>query len=137
MRILHFLWGLAQGGAENLAVDLANEQCRKHEVTVLVANEAIDTVLAGRLSASVRLVHLKRPEGSRNPVWIARLLARIHALRPDVIHSHAGNLANLARLITAPLILTVHANNVRLPRSAAKFAAICCISRAVERGTKA
>lgn len=137
MRILHFLWGLAQGGAENLAVDLANEQCREHQVTVMVANQAIDSALAGRLSSSIRLVHLNRPEGSRNPLWILRMLAAIRALRPDIVHSHAGNLANLARFISAPLILTVHANNVRLPKQASKFAAICCISRTVEDDVRA
>lgn len=132
MRVLHFLWGLAQGGAENLAVDLANEQRRDHQVTVLVANEAIDNSLVGRLHSSVRLVHLKRPEGSRNPLWIARLLANIHSLRPDVVHSHANNLAALWRFISAPLVLTVHANNVQLSRHASRFSAICCISQAVE-----
>ena len=42
MKIIHFLWALDQGGAENLAVDLANEQSRNHEVVVLVANDRVD-----------------------------------------------------------------------------------------------
>ena len=132
MKILHFLWGLAQGGAENLAVDLANAQCREHQVTVLVANEGIDAALAGRLDTSIRLVHLKRPEGSRNPFSIARLLAAIHSSRPDIVHSHAHNLAALGRFIAAPLILTVHANNVQLSKHASRFSAICSISKSVE-----
>lgn len=137
MRILHFLWGLAQGGAENLAVDLANAHSHEHEVTVYVGNESIDAGLLHRLNSSIRFVHLKRPEGSRNPLWIARLLTCIHGLRPDVIHSHAGNLSTLASFIAAPIILTVHTNNVRLLKSASRFAAICCISSSVKEDIRA
>ncbi|UCV29979.1 glycosyltransferase family 4 protein [Ferribacterium limneticum] len=136
MRILHFTWGLAQGGSENLAVDLANEQCRNHQVMILVANEAIDTVLAGRLHPSIKLLHLKRPEGSRNPLWIIRMLAAINLFRPDVVHSHAHNLAAIGRFIFAPLVLTVHANHIQLSKHSTRFSAICCISRTVEEDVK-
>jgi glycosyltransferase involved in cell wall biosynthesis len=132
MKILHFLWSLAQGGAENLAVDLANEQCRNHQVVMLVANKSVDESVRRMLDPSVRFVHLGRPEGSRNPYWIVRLLTAIHWQRPDVVHAHASNLASLARFLATPLVLTVHANNVRVSPHAHRFSAICCISRSVE-----
>jgi len=132
MRVLHFLWCLNQGGAENLAVDLANEQCRAHEVSVMVANRETDAGVLRRLDPRVRFINIGRPEGSRNPWWVAKLLTNILAARPDVVHAHSSNFASLVPFISAPAVLTVHANNVQLSRHVGRFAAICCISRAVE-----
>ena len=131
MRIVHFLWGLANGGAENLAVDLANVQSGNHEVILLVANDRVEDSVKARISPAVRLVALGRPEGSRNPYWAARLLTSLHSLKPDVIHSHADNLANLGQFIAAPMILTVHDTNIKISAASKRFSAVCCISRAV------
>ena len=131
MKILHFLWALDQGGAENLVVDLANEQSRDHEVVLLVANNRVDPAVKSRLGPAVRFVCVGRPENSKNPYWIAYLLFLMYTLRPHVVHSHSDNLATLGRFIVAPLILTVHANNIRLSAQSCRFAAICCISAAV------
>lgn len=131
MKILHFLWSFSQGGAENLAVDLANEQCRDHDVVMLIANKAVDAGVQRRLDPNVRFIHLGRPENSRNPYWIAKLLVAMRIQNPDVVHAHSSNLASLAPFIGAPLVLTVHANGILLSRHAGQFSAICCISRAV------
>lgn len=131
MKILHFLWGLGNGGAENLAVDLANEQAREHDVMLLVANAKIDNFVKARVTPSVRLVCLGRPEGSRNPYWLVRLLYSLHLFHPDVVHSHDGDLATLAPFIAAPLVLTVHDTKIELPIVATRFSVVCCISETV------
>lgn len=131
MKILHFLWGLPNGGAENLAIDLANEQSRDHEVTLLVANENVDELVVSRIGPAVRYVCLGRPEGSRNPIWVVRLLLAFHRLRPDVIHSHADNLSRLGKFISAPIILTVHDTKIELSPTSTRFSMICCISESV------
>jgi len=133
MKIIHFLWALDQGGAENLAVDLANEQSRDHEVVMLVANDKVDHAVKSRLLPAVRFVCVGRPAASKNPYWIAQLLLVIQALRPQIVHSHSDKLASLGWLIAAPLILTVHANSIRLSAQSCRFAAVCCISRAVQQ----
>ncbi|MBE2260098.1 MAG: glycosyltransferase family 4 protein [Rhodobacteraceae bacterium] len=131
MRVLHFLWGLQKGGAENLAVDLANQQSLDHEVILLVGNDCVDPAVRGQLDRSVRFVHLGRPAGSRNPYWIIRLLLTIHRLRPEVIHSHTRDLALLGRFIFRPMIVTVHSINMDLARSLSRYTRVCCISEAV------
>jgi glycosyltransferase involved in cell wall biosynthesis len=131
LRVLHFLWALESGGSENLAVDLANYQSLKHDVIVMVGNDAVDPAVASRLDPRVRLVVVGRPAGSRNPYWVIRLLLTVHSLRPDVIHSHSHDLGFLGRLISAPTILTVHTVNVDLSRSWSSYRRICCISKAV------
>ena len=131
MRILHFLWALDNGGAENLVVDLANAQSRDHEVTLLVANARIDDLVRSRIAPAVRFVCLGRPQSSRNPFWLFRLLFALHSLAPDVIHAHSENLAKIGCFIFLPIILTVHATNIKLAPAATKFSAVCCISEAV------
>jgi glycosyltransferase involved in cell wall biosynthesis len=131
MKILHFLWALQNGGAENLAVDLANEQSNGNDVILFVANDRIDESVRSRIISAVQFVSLGRPEGSRNPVWLARLLFFLRALRPDVVHTHSANLSALGRFITAPMVLTVHDTHIELKQPAKRFAMVCCISDAV------
>jgi glycosyltransferase involved in cell wall biosynthesis len=137
MKILHFIWSLTNGGAENLTVDLANAQADDNELTVMVGNDLVDDAVCQRLSDKVRLIRIGRTEGSSNPYWIFKLLIRIWLVRPDVIHVHNCNLIKLHRLLPCPMVLTVHTTNVQLTNGVEKFASICCISRAVLRDVAA
>lgn len=131
MKVLHFLWALDNGGAENLAIDLANEQSLDNEVTLLVCNSRVDDTVRARISQSVRFVCVGRPEGNRNPYWVLRLLFLIHRIAPDVVHAHSDNLAKLSKFISAKLVLTVHATHIQLTSAASRFSLVCCISKAV------
>jgi glycosyltransferase involved in cell wall biosynthesis len=131
VKIVHFIWSLSTGGAENLVVDLANSQSREHDVILIVGNDLIHYAVKQRLNNQVKFIGIERPENSRNPYWIIKLLMHILAIRPDVIHTHHSNLISLRHLIPFPMVLTVHTTNVHLKDNVKKFAAICCISKAV------
>lgn len=131
MNVVHFLWALNQGGAENLAIDLANEQARDHHVALVVGNDSVSPSVKRRLDPAVRYQCIGRPTGSRNPYWVARLLWALNRLRPDVIHSHTRDLAALGRLIFRPMILTVHSVNMDFSPAVSRYNALCCISESV------
>jgi len=133
MKILHFLWALDNGGAENLVVDLANEQSRDNEVILLIANKRVDAAVRKRLAPEVQFVCLGRPAASRNPYWVARLLFALKKLHPDVVHAHSDQLAKLDKFITAPLVLTVHDTHIELNAAVRNFSLVCCISETVLR----
>ena len=133
MKILHFLWALDNGGAENLAIDLANEQSLENEVVFFIGNDRIDEAVRARIAPAVRIVQVGRPANSRNPYWLARMLVVLHMQGADVVHAHSSNLAKLGSLIAAPMVLTVHDTHIQLDKSAKKFAVLCCISGAVTR----
>lgn len=120
------------GGAENLLVDLANCQSASHEVAVIVGNNQASSAILSRLLPGVNLLQVGRPESSRNPFWLAKLLVSIWVIRPDVIHTHHANLVRLKWLLPFPMLVTVHENNVILPDNSSKFSAVCCISEAVK-----
>jgi glycosyltransferase involved in cell wall biosynthesis len=87
MKIVHLLLTSRFAGSERYAIDLANAQCDKHEVTVILhkrATEQRPDALAHRLLPAVRQVIV----GGRSlwTIWQARRALR--ALAPDVAHGH-------------------------------------------------
>lgn len=131
MKVLHFLWALDNGGAENLVVDIANEQAVFHDVTLVVANNRIDSIVRDRLSPNVRLMELGRQPSTRSLLFFLRLLLGFLKASPDVVHVHSPNAFFLRLVSFCPVILTVHDVNVRLGPLPSLFKRICCISEAV------
>jgi glycosyltransferase involved in cell wall biosynthesis len=87
MKIVHLLLTSRFAGSERYAIDLANAQCDKHEVTMILhkrATEQRPDALAHRLSPAVSQVIV----GGRSlwTIWQARRALR--ALAPDVAHGH-------------------------------------------------
>ncbi len=115
MRLLIVSASLDAGGAERIAVDLANGLSRAGaEVAVMAPRGRLDVELAGSVRRFVF-----RPQG-RSParagltaVAVARAIRRF---RPDVIHSHNVKATGIAALGTrlagplrpAPLLTTFH-----------------------------
>ena len=110
MRVLHLIESLEFGGAEKVAIDLANEIVKRHEVTICCVKKMGD--LAGSVDPRIRVLCLEKGEGNDYsiPIRIARLLRQS---RIDVLHAHnwgvfleAAVAGMLAR--TSVLINTVH-----------------------------
>lgn len=131
MKILHFIWSLGMGGAENIVVDIANAQSETNDVFLMIGNAEVDNSVQSRLNQSVSVLRIGRPQGSSNPYWVIKLLVAIRKLKPDVIHLHHCNLAKFGRFLPYPLILTVHTTGVEITNGGGGFVAICCISKAV------
>lgn len=93
MKILHVLPALSKGGAERVAVDLANQAVGDgHRATLLVATSAADEVLPVPLDPRVerRTIY---PDGADRIARYARIPGWTAANRPwladfDVIHCH-------------------------------------------------
>lgn len=131
MKIVHLIWGLEVGGAETMLVDIVNAQAQGHRVWLVIGNDDVDPAILGALRAGVRRVCIGRPPGSRNPWHTLKLLARLWAIAPDVIHVHQESFIRLKSYLPAPLVLTVHATRNRPHPELARFDSICCISEAV------
>lgn len=131
MKIVHFLPALVKGGAERVAVDLANKAASEgHQVTVLAAFKVDETLLRQRLYAGIDVRYITQsPVGRvkrylvglgwmrRNRSWLAD---------QDVIHCHLsyaalfGAFFYLGRQISrrdGPIIVeTYHAVGMPIPR---------------------
>lgn len=111
MRISYILTTLAVGGAERLAIDLAERMAaRGHSVQLLVLAEP----QAEEWSTSLPVVRLQI---RRNPVALLRGLWRarkqLRAFAPELLHAHCFHANLLARCmkfsgIAVPVLCTVH-----------------------------
>ena len=110
MRVLHLIESLEFGGAEKVAIDLANEMANHHDVMICCVKLIGD--LGTTVDRRIRVVCLEKREGNDYslPFRLARLLRK---MRIDVLHAHnwgvfleAALAGALAR--TRTIIHTVH-----------------------------
>ena len=93
MKIVHAIFSMNIGGAELMLTDIANAQADAgNEVIILVLNDSTTGEVMSRLSGKVKVCLLKRPEGSRNPLWIWRYNRLLWRLAPDIVHFHNDGL---------------------------------------------
>ena len=117
MRIVHVIFSMNTGGAELMLSDIMSVQSAMgHEVSLLIINNTYTQSVLDKISDSVDIHILGRPEGSRNPLWIWRYNRMLRRLKPDVVHLHHDRAAGL--LICRPshpvYVGTVHATNIVL-----------------------
>lgn len=126
MRILVITESLRHGGAETMAVNLANALAGQGN-KIVMALAASPGPLNDRLSPAVDFFPLARPGLASIPANILALRRLIHAFSPDIIHSQGATLAVLARLASPrknrpAIVLTHHLTKFnRLPPSISAF----------------
>ena len=110
MRVLHLIESLEFGGAEKVAIDLANAMAERHEVTICCVKQVGD--LGGTVDSRIRVLCLNKREG--NDYFVPFRLAQIlRKFKIDVLHAHNWGVyleASLASLLarTQVAIHTVH-----------------------------
>lgn len=114
MKIVHCIWSFNTGGAENMLIDIANEQAKTQEVYVVIVNDSYQKFLIDKFTSKVKLIFNNRKPNSRSLWPIIRLNWTLMKLRPDVVHIHNGILPKvIIPLVSRGLFLTVHA--LRIP----------------------
>ena len=110
MRVLHLIESLEFGGAEKVAIDLANAMAELHEVTICCVKQVGD--LGGTVDPRIRVLCLGKREGNDYLVPF-RLAGVLRRFKIDVLHAHnwgvyleAALAGTLAR--TQVMIHTVH-----------------------------
>lgn len=131
MTIVHVIFSFGVGGAENLLVDILNEQVETASVSLLVVNRRYSTELLARIDPRVSVVLLDRTEGNRwNPLPILKCWLRLWALRPTVLHCHDHDLMKLLWPWRTRTVLTAH--NVDIPLTfLPRYRQVYAISEAV------
>ena len=108
MTIVHLSWTLGIGGAEEMLVDIVNEQSRTARVMIIIVNYHVDQRLSTRLNPSVRVVQLNRRPGSWSPEVFLRLNWLIHQTGADIVHAHSWSFAKALQFTNCSAVLTVH-----------------------------
>lgn len=109
LHILHCIYSMDVGGAETMLVDIANGQVAAgHRVTVLVVNDIANESLLAQFVPAVEIIRMRRKQGDKPLLMMARLNLFILRLRPDVIHAHHHKFCRLVLARKNRLVLTVH-----------------------------
>src|ERR1700754_2353817 len=108
-RIVHLIFTLESGGAENMLVDIANEQASLADVTVILINKKYSMDLISRISQNVHFYSLQREEGNKRSLrFLFRLWGLLLRIRPTVIHCHNQNIIRLLPIWRNRIVLTIH-----------------------------
>ena len=89
MKILHIIIALPSGGAERFVVDLANEQSKSYDVTLLTLknDEGPNGFYLNEVGNRVKYINLGI-KGKLGIKTIPKLYSNIRNIKPDVVHFH-------------------------------------------------
>lgn len=110
MKILHIVWGLENGGAENMLADIINVQLKTENVTLLVINDLLDYNIINRIDRKCNFVFFRRKLGSKNPFYFVKLNLFILFGKFDIVHLHQNTIIGKL-FIPANYVRTVHNTN--------------------------
>jgi glycosyltransferase involved in cell wall biosynthesis len=133
MNIIHLTWGLGNGGAENLLVDLANHQSASHSVRILLVNADESDHVVRRIAATVSVVRFGRLKGASRLSAVFAIRSLINRLGVDVVHCHSQTLAPFVFGLNVPSVLTVHNSYGTSAVCGLGFSTIVAISQNVKR----
>lgn len=130
MKIVHINFSLEMAGTETMLVDIVNEQCQQHAVSLIILNDVYDVALVQKINFRVQIVLVDRPAGSRNPFYLFKLNNIIRKIKPDYIHCHNERLGRLLYRASTSY-LTVH--DTRVPATNfGRYKKLFAISRSVQ-----
>ena len=130
MKIVHLLWGLSNGGIENMLVDIVNQQVEDNDISFIVVNQMIDESIVARLDKRVRIYCCGRNVKSKNPLPFLKINYYLFKIRPEIVHAHYDD---MARLILGKwrMVRTIH-NTTNDFNESKYFRACYAISKAVQ-----
>ncbi|HEY9362104.1 MAG TPA: glycosyltransferase [Chitinophagaceae bacterium] len=131
-KIVHLIFTMEVGGAENLLVDIANEQAKYADVLIIIVNNKLDGSITKRISKKVRVLCAERREGSWDLGAILKIWKWLISYHPDVIHCHQHNLINLLPFWRKRAVITVHESGVPTG-NLKKYRTVFAISAAVRQ----
>lgn len=111
MRITHVIFSLLTGGAETMLIDLVNQQIKTNPVSLIIINHRFSPTLLSALDHRIKVIKIKRPEGSINPLYLVKLNYNLWKLRPSVVHCH-NHKARKLLFLKANYCLTIHDVNI-------------------------
>lgn len=135
MRILHLLPGLMTGGQETMIINIANEQAKTENVTVMIINDDYDEHLLSLFNKAVKIVLIGRPRSSKNPLWLLKLNYEIWKLHPDVVHSHYEKIVMYLIRIGYKFVYTIHGYTIA-PKYLKRNKNLVAISKGIQEDVK-
>lgn len=109
MRIVHLIYSFNTGGSETMLVDIANEQVKQAEVSIVIINKIYNKQLVEKFDNRVKVYFIGREESSKNPYPIVKLNILLLKIGSNVLHCHNHNIVPLLiPFLRKNAVLTLH-----------------------------
>lgn len=110
------MFSFQTGGAENMLIDIINEQVLHAEISLYIVNNNVDQKLLQKLDSRAIVKQIKRTPGSKNPIPLLLLNIFLLMGKYKVIHCHNHNMISLlVQILYKRTILTVHDTKIESP----------------------
>lgn len=107
MKILHILHANTLGGMEKVCIELCNILSKEHDVYLMT-----DLSFASRIAPSVNFIHIDIKARRNNPLTLWQFYKMIHAISPDIIHTHKQKSSYIIKwlypFLKIPYVVTKH-----------------------------
>jgi len=137
MKIVHITWALGLGGLETMLVNIANNQAKSEDITIIIINNSNDNELLKSIDNRINVICLNRSIKSKSILQIVKLNLILIKSNPDIIHIHAPRVGMvlLPFFFKSRLIYTVH--DVGIDKKYFKYYKhFCAISKCVKNDLK-
>lgn len=114
IKIIHISTSLANGGLQNMMIDIANEQYLSgHHVLIIIVNKNVDVSILDRITPGINVCKINRTRGKKNVFSFLKLFFTLNVYyRYDIIHAHGTYIGQLLKYMTKKKIVhTVHGFN--------------------------
>lgn len=91
-----------------MIVNIANEQCKTEQVSIVIINDMIDQDLLRKVSDKVRVVCFHRNAKSRSFIPFFKLYALLMKESPDIMHVHSPTMGKLLKPFMKKVVYTIH-----------------------------
>lgn len=133
MNITHLIFSFNIGGAENMLVDIINEQVLSQSVHLIIVNNDVDNDLLMRVSSKVNIIKINRVRNSKNILHILKLNYVLIKINPDIIHCHNTNLISCLIGFRKKSVITIHDTKLDYSKMLSKYCQIFAISESVKK----
>jgi len=131
MKITHIIFSLQVGGSESMLIDIMEEQVRlDHDVHLIIINDEMNEVLETSIPKKVKVHKFGRKEGSKSPLFIIKLYAKLYTIHSDIVHCHNVSMGKLLKFYRGKKIITIHTTDIYAPELK-NFDQVVAISKAV------
>ena len=132
IKVVHIIFSLNFGGAENLVINILNELSDRFELHLIIINNIINTDLLNLLDSKIMVHKLLRKESSFSIVPIIKLNLILSKISPQIVHCHQCSIISLIFLKKkVQSILTIHEVNIQ-SKSMKSYGHLISISKAVQ-----
>lgn len=132
MKILHVIFSLTNGGAENMLIDIVDKQVVDNRIFLMIINEKYDSDLLAKISPNITIIKCGRNKSIYSSLVFICVNLYIFFISPDIIHCHNETIIKgILPLFRKKCFLTVHhLSNIK--KHLCKFRSLFAISQNVQ-----